>query len=105
MEVWSGVCSKSDFLRYQEDYGRQEGILQGQLDRLAETEGEGAPLDKPWVQSLLKLGKLTELDRLTIAETISTIRIFEEGNVEITYRFSEELGVLLEGSRGEASGI
>ncbi|MEG1430581.1 MAG: recombinase family protein [Oscillospiraceae bacterium] len=99
------LISKPDFLRYQEDYGRQEGILQGQLDRLAETEGEGAPLDKPWVQSLLKLGKLTELDRLTIAETISTIRIFEEGNVEITYRFSEELGTLLEGGRGEASGI
>ncbi|MEG1577323.1 MAG: hypothetical protein RRY64_06760 [Oscillospiraceae bacterium] len=52
------------------------------------------------MQSLLKLGKLTELDRLTIAETISTIRIFEEGNVEITYRFSEELGALLEGGRG-----
>ena len=40
------------------------------------------------------MGRLTELDRATVAETIEQIRVFEDGKVEITYTFSDDLGVL-----------
>ena len=39
---------------------------------------------------------VTELDRATVAETIRKIRIFEDGHIEITYAFSNELGLLEE---------
>ena len=51
-------------------------------------------LERPWIASLLKHGKLTELDRTTIAETVKEILIFEDGHIEITYLFSDELGIL-----------
>ena len=38
--------------------------------------------------------KLTELDRVTVAETIKQIRVFGDGHIEITYTFSNELGLL-----------
>ena len=54
----------------------------------------GSILDRPWVAELLKQGKLTALDRTTVAETIKQILVFEDGRVEITYTFSDDLGVL-----------
>ena len=68
-----GLLGREDYLRYREDY---------------------EPLHHPWVEALLRYGKLTELDRVTVAETIKQIRIFEDGHVEITYTFSNELGLL-----------
>lgn len=84
------LISKTDFLNYRRDYEAQERALQAQLNRLAETETRGGPPDSPWVRNLVKLGRLTSLDRPTIAEAIQGIRIFENGSIEITYRFSEE---------------
>ena len=78
---------------YREDYECQEKALHVQLEQLAQA-GESDPLHHPWVEALLRYGKLTELDRVTVAETIKQIRIFEDGHVEITYTFSNELGLL-----------
>ena len=50
-------------------------------------------LERPWVRSLLQHGKLTELDRTTIAETIQKIQVYADGHLEITYRFADDLGL------------
>jgi hypothetical protein len=52
------------------------------------------------VEELVKLGRLTGLDRATIAETIKEIHIFESGGIEVTYLFSEGL-FFLETARNE----
>ena len=88
-----GLLGREDYLRYREDYECQEKALHVQLEQLAQA-GESDPLHHPWVEALLRYGKLTELDRVTVAETIKQIRIFEDGHVEITYTFSNELGLL-----------
>lgn len=90
------LISKTDFLNYRRDYEAQEQTLRARLDRLCETAGPGGPPDRPWARDLLRLGRLTTLDRITIAETIREIRVFENGDLEVTYRFSEELSGLLE---------
>lgn len=90
------LISKTDFLSYRRDYEAQEQTLRARLDRLCEVAEPGNPPDRPWVRDLLRLGRLTNLDRITIAETIQEIRIFQSGNLEIAYRFSEELSGLLE---------
>ena len=86
-----GLISKEDYLSYKADYQAQEERLEVQLERLqarAET-----PEGSPWIDQLLKLGKLTELDRATVAETVKEILIYED-HVEITYNFSDDLGLL-----------
>lgn len=86
------LLTREEFLRYKEDYQKQEALLINRLEQL--DHPEDAPTDSPWITSLLQHGKLVELDRATVAETIKGIRIFEGGRVEITYTFSDDLGAL-----------
>ena len=87
------ILSKDEFLRYKADYDAQEQTLQQQIDSC--TEPDPPVLTQPWVDKLLTLGHLTELDRMTLAQTVKEIRIYEEKHIEITYLFSRELDILL----------
>lgn len=89
----SGLISREDFLRYKEDYTCQEQALSSQLAHLEQEQPEDV-FKRPWIASLLKHRKLTELDRTTMAEAVKEILIFEDGHIEITYLFSDELGIL-----------
>lgn len=84
-----GLIGKADYLRYREEYELQEKQLSIQISQLKEGEPEDA-LSRPWVAALLSGGKLTELDRATVAETVGQILVFEDGHMEITYRFSDK---------------
>ena len=88
--------SKEEFLSYRQDYEQQEQALRQQLDALADKPED--VLEQPWVDKLLSLGHLEELDRITIAQTIKEIRIFEGKHVEITYLFSSQLDTLFNDS-------
>ena len=90
------LLSKEEFLSYRQDYDQQEQALRQQLDALAEKAED--VLEQPWVDKLLSLGHLEDLDRITIAQTIKEIRIFEGKHVEITYLFSSQLDTLLNDS-------
>lgn len=89
------LLSREEFLRYKGDYNQQEGILTSQLAQVGSLLEE-KPLKQPWVENLLRLGRLTELDRATLSQTVEVIRIFEDKRIEITYRFSDSLRFLLE---------
>lgn len=89
----SGLLTQADYLRYKEDYTRQEEALSKQLSQLEQEQPENI-FEQPWIASLLKYGKLTQLDRTTMAETVREILIFEDGHIEITYLFLDELGLL-----------
>lgn len=82
-----GLIRREDFVRYQADYQRQERELSAQLEQM----GGGDTLNSsrhPWVEGLLQHGKLTELDRVTVAEAVRQILIFADGRIDITYTFS-----------------
>ena len=95
------MLTRDEYLRYRKDYEEQENILQKQLTQMAEQISRKGLLEQPWVNQLVKLGRLTALDRLTIAEILKEIRVFEDGTIEITYLLSNDLRILLEG--GEKS--
>lgn len=97
------LLSRDEYLRYKEDYDRQEASLQGQLAQLAQQEDPQELLQEPWVDQLLRLGCLTTLDRATLAQTVKEIRVFEDKHIEITYLFSDALRMLLE-KPGEEEG-
>ena len=84
-----GLLSRADFLRYRSDYDAQEQKLRATLSRWEKAAQETDPLDDPWIQALLQEGRLTALDRATVAETIAQIRIYEAGRIEIDYLFAE----------------
>ena len=89
------LLSREEFLRYKADYDQQEQTLLQQIESAREENAEEL-LERPWVEDLLRRGELAELDRLTLAQTVKEIRVFEEKKIEITYLFSDELGFLLE---------
>lgn len=89
----TGLLTQMDYLRYKEDYTRQEEALSSQLTQLEQAQPENI-FERPWIASLLLHGKLTGLDRATMAETVKEILVFEDGHMEVTYLFSDELGVL-----------
>jgi len=89
----SELLTQEEYLRYKEDYTRQEEALTAQLRQMEQEQPEDI-FQRPWVASLLKDERLTELDRTTIAETVKEILVFEDRHIEITYLFSDELGIL-----------
>lgn len=91
------LLSRDEFLRYKADYDRQEQALVNQLEALSSKQPDTL-MEEPWVEKLLQLGHLTELDRATLAQTVKEIRIFEDKQIEITYLFSDSLRILLEDS-------
>jgi hypothetical protein len=94
------LISRDDFLRYKADYDHQEQVLLHQISQLQETEEIDAPT-KPWIENLLQMGKLEELDRVTLAQTVKEIRVFEENRIEIQYLFSDTLRDVLENNTEE----
>lgn len=84
-----GLIDKVELHRYRQDYQAQEKMLTAQLEDL-ETPQEKTLLKKSWVANLLEKGQLDHLDRPTVAETISSIRIYEDGRIEIAYTFAQE---------------
>ncbi|MGE4276537.1 MAG: recombinase family protein [Lawsonibacter sp.] len=92
------ILTKDEYLRYRKDYNEQENTLLKQLAQLEMHASRKNLPEQAWVADLVRLGRLTSLDRPTIAETLKEIRIFEDGTIEITYLFSDELRALLEGS-------
>lgn len=91
-----GLLSKQDYLQYKADYEEQEEKLNAQMKSLTDSRQTEDQPQKPWASELLQYGRLSCLDRPTLAEIVKEIRIFENGEIEITYLFSEQIRALLE---------
>ena len=83
----SGICTQ---IQVRKKDGRD---LTAQLEQLRRA-GAPSPPRSPWAERLLRQGKLTHLDRATVAEVIRKILVFEDRHIEITYAFSNEQGLL-----------
>ena len=84
-----GILSKTDYQSYQKDYARQEVQLkkrQASLNQTCEKEDRG---EKLWLTHLLAEKTLLSLDRLSLAELVQGIQIFENRRIEISYRFKD----------------
>ena len=90
-----GLLNRDEYMRYKDDYDRQGEMLQAQLAQQESAAAQGI-VSESWADKLVSLGRLTALDRATLAQTVERIRVFEDDRIEISYRFSDSLGVLLE---------
>lgn len=88
-----GILSKEDFLQYKKDYEGQVNQISAQLEQITEPEMDSKG-NQPWIEALLNEGKVKDLDRITVAELVEEIKVFEQGEVEVRYTFSDDLGIL-----------
>lgn len=69
--------------------------LQAEISELKKrTSKREAVQENPWVQELLKCGRIKELDRATVVKLIRCIEVFEDRTIKITYNFSDEFDYL-----------
>lgn len=78
------LIGREDYLRYREEYEQQEKQVMHQLEQLQAMCA--AALESP---PLLQQGKLVGLDRITLAETVSKIVVYQNQRIQIIYRFAE----------------
>lgn len=88
-----GILSKQEYFDIKDEYQKSIDFnLQKKLSlQEAKQENEIDLLEKPWIKNLLEKGKLYELDRITVVQTINHIRIGENKEIFIDYKFSKEL--------------
>lgn len=87
------LISREEFLTYREDYRKKEELYTRQLnvvDEKRKEKPEEGILRIPWLKNLFEL-KVTEiLDRDTVAEMLSEIRIYENHRIKIIYNFENK---------------
>lgn len=83
-----GLISREDLIKYKE---RLINEIAGIDERIADLQGEEHKSRiSPWVERLLRIGRIDKLDRATVVELISMIYIYENNTIEIIYNFSGE---------------
>ena len=91
------MISRESFVSYSEKCDMQIKHLQSQIATVSAEEEKGDNFVKNrWVQKLLHTGKLDELDRETVLDMIDKIVVYENNEIEIVYKFSDELDYLFE---------
>lgn len=84
-EDWrAGLIGREDYLRYKADYEEREERQRRRLDTL---ERQEPPSGCPWMETLLATGRLPDVDRIVLSETVREILVFED-RLEITYSFA-----------------
>lgn len=87
------VISREEFLAYREDYQKKEELYIRQLKVLDREKCANPEEDRfhiPWMKKLMDLKEIESLDRETVVEMISEIRIYENHKIKIIYNFENE---------------
>ena len=90
------LLSRDEYLRYRADYDAQERTLEMQLEAAKRRTPPADISTRPWVNRLLQHRELDELSRVIVAQNVKSIRVYENARIEITYRFSDKLGAIIE---------
>ena len=97
-----GIITKEEYLRFREKYEGRISEIQERINSIRRISEEGRVKEEPWIERLLQFEQIEHLDRETVAEMVSMIYVYENGDVKIVYNFSDKLEILL-GKSGEDS--
>lgn len=84
-----GLITKEDYLFFREESERREQFILKKIEELMQGATKKKQLVNPWLDKFFELGKVESLDRITVQEMISSIRIFKDRKIEITYKFND----------------
>lgn len=89
-----GEISHIDYRRMKEDYERQTEELRQIIGTLEKEKAElekGADTENPLLATFRKHQNIDKLTRDILIELVEQIKIYENGNISITFRFADEL--------------
>lgn len=81
----------------EKQYEEEENAIRSMQDTIISQQKNAieSNLKFPWLERLLQKGKIEELDRGTVADTIDAIFVSDNKEIKIVYRFSDELETLI----------
>ena len=81
----------------QKQYEEEENAIRSMQNTIISSQKNVAENNQqfPWLERLLQKGKIEELDRGTVADTIDAIYVSDNKEIKIVYRFSDELETLI----------
>lgn len=87
----NGLLTKEEYIRYKEDYTKEEEMIKGQMAAVEESEENEKELNE-WLETILKYKEIKKLDREIISEVLDKILVSEtEDELKIEIRFKIEL--------------
>lgn len=92
------LLTREDFLNYNEMYNKRLEEYARKTDELKEERKsvQNMPNAYPFLNAYRKYHELEDVTRPMVVELIEKIEVYEGGRVEITFRFQDEIGDLLE---------
>lgn len=85
------LISKEEYLAYRQDYFQKEELLACRIRGIEEGKNRKTAGNRGtnlWIEHLLDKKAVSALDRSIVVEMVQEIRVFEEGLMKVTYRFS-----------------
>ena len=88
-----GLLSREEYISYREDYGKKEALYVRQMEnmeKIQKNQERERERKKAEIRRLLEGGGAELLDRRTVVEMISEIKIYENRRIRIIYNFGNE---------------
>lgn len=91
------LLSRNDFQSLLKQYEEEEIAIRTMQDTILSRQKNAAESNPqfPWLERLLRKGKIEELDRSIIADMVDSIYVSDHKEIKIVYRFSDELETLI----------
>lgn len=101
--VWQdwkdGEISHIEYRHMKEDYDRQTAELQQVIDTLEQEKAElekGIDTENPFLATFRQYQNIEKLSRDILIELVECIKIHENGNISVKFRFADELRRIIE---------
>lgn len=94
-----GEITHSDYRHMSEDYERQIGVINTVLDNLTAEREElqyGVDTENPFLVAFKKFENIDKLTREILIELVDHIKVHENGNISIKFKFADELSRMME---------
>ena len=98
-DMTSGIISREEYKEFGDNFEMKiRSVKDARKEVLAQKEKiENIDFtDVPWINDFLKYKNITALNRRIVVELIDKILIHDKNTIEIVYRFSKEMNLLLD---------
>ena len=89
-----GEITHSDYRHMSEDYERQAKAIKAVIDNLAAERAElenGVDTENPFLVAFKKFENIDKLTREVLIELIDCIKVHENGNISVKFKFADQL--------------
>lgn len=88
-----GEITHKDYRQMKEDYGRKIEAINQVIGKLREEKTElenGVDIENPFLAAFRKYENINKLTRDILIELVDTIKVYENGNISVRFKFANE---------------